>query len=292
MKSCAISWRATVLGRKRWALAVCLVWAAGHCPCSAPLSGMPLGIIVVVIVVRCHCRCRCTLSSSSSHRALLLLHRARRRRRHPSLSSSLRRRLAAPCAVVHRCCTVVLLSRCWIRCRRLPPSSLLRRLRRRAVRCRCRGAIGCRRCTVFALPGPPPSPLGVSVPCTCLAAPLCHPTASVCIVVPLCAAIVIVRSAHALCSWRPFSGTVPGPWACRWGGGEGAAGAPCVWHAWLSSSWPDPTKPAPHSSAQRWGCSWPTVVVWCVLGIPDGGCGGGSTALWLLVGHGARVVGD
>ena len=55
-------------------------------------------------------------------------------------------------------------------------------------------------------------------------------------------------------------------------------------------SWPDPTKPVPHSSARCWGCSWPTVVVWCVLGIPDSSCGGGGT--WPLVGRGARVVGD
>ena len=34
------------------------------------------------------------------------------------------------------------------------------------------------------------------------------------------------------------------------------------------------------------------MVVWCVLGIPDGGRGGGGTASWPLVGRGARVVGD
>ena len=180
---------------------------------------------------------------SSSHRALSLSHRARRRRRAvpsrrcrtPS-SSSLRRHLAAPRAVVHRRCTVMPLSRRWIRRRRLPPSSLLHRLRHRAVgHCR-RRAIGRRRRTVFALPGPPPSPLGIAVPCTRLAAPLCHPTASVCVIVPLCAAVVVVHGARALRGWHPFSGVVPGPWACRWGGGEGAAGAPCVWRAWLSSS--------------------------------------------------------
>ena len=99
------------------------------------------------------------------------------------------------------------------------------RLRRRAVgRCR-RGAIGRRRHTVFASPGPPPSPLGVAVPCTRLAVPLCHPAASICVVTPLCAAVVVVRGARALRGWRLFSGAVPGPWACRWGGGEGAAGA-------------------------------------------------------------------
>ena len=54
MESCAISQRATVLGRKWWALAVCLVQAAGHRPCSVPLSGMPLGIVGV----RCCCCCR------------------------------------------------------------------------------------------------------------------------------------------------------------------------------------------------------------------------------------------
>ena len=112
-------------------------------------------------------RRRCTLSSSSSHRALSLSHRARRRRRavplavvgrrrhrrHASSSSSLRRRLAAPRAVVHRRCTVVPLSRRWIRRRRLPLSSLLCRLRRRAVGRRRCGAIGRRRRTVFASPG-------------------------------------------------------------------------------------------------------------------------------------------
>ena len=113
---------------------------------------------------------------------------------------------------------------------------LLRRLRRHAVGRHHHGAIGHRRRTVFASPGLPLSPLGIAVPCTRLAAPLCHPAVSVCVVAPLCAAVVVVRGAHALRSWRPFSGAVPGPWACRWGGGEGAAGAPCVWHAWLSSS--------------------------------------------------------
>ena len=115
------------------------------------------------------------------------------------------------------------------------PSSLRRRLA--ALSCRCRTAAIGRRCrTVFASPGPLPLPLGIAVPCTHLTAPLCHPAASVCVVTPLCTAVVVVRSAHALHGWRPFSGAVPGPWACRWGGGEGAAGAPCMWHAWLSSS--------------------------------------------------------
>ena len=277
------------------------------------------------------CRCRCMLSLSLSHRVLSLSHRAHHRRcavpsrhaprhrrtlsssssspcvviviamrrhrhRHASSSSSLHRCLAVPRAVVHRRCTVVPLLRCWIcRCR-LPPSSLLCHLRRRTVRCRHHGAIGCRRRTVFALLGPPPSPLGIAMPCTRLAAPLCHPTASVCVVAPLCAAIVVVHGARALCGWHLFSGAVPGPWACRWGGGEGAAGAPCVLSQCavvtvISSSWPDPMKPAPHSSARCWGCSWPMVVVWCVLGIPDGSRGGGSTASWPLVGRSTRVVG-
>ena len=34
------------------------------------------------------------------------------------------------------------------------------------------------------------------------------------------------------------------------------------------------------------------VVVWCVLGVPDGGHGGGGMASWPLVGRGARVVGN
>ena len=37
-----------------------MVQATGHCPCRAPLSSMPLGIVVVVVGVRCCC-CRCTV---------------------------------------------------------------------------------------------------------------------------------------------------------------------------------------------------------------------------------------
>ena len=71
------------------------------------------------------------------------------------------------------------------------PSSLRHCLT--ALSCRCRtAAIGCHRRTIFKSPGPLPSPLGIAVPCTCLTIPL--------------------------------SGMVPGPWACRWGGGEGTAG--------------------------------------------------------------------
>ena len=173
--------------------------------------------------------------SPSSHAVVVVTMRCRRRR-HASSSLSLHCHLAAPRAVVHHRCTVMPLSRRWIHRCRLPPSSLLCRLCCRAVGRHCRGAIGRRRRTIFASPGLPPSPLGVAVPCTRLAAPLCHPAASVCIVAPLCTAVVVMRGARALRSWRPFSGAVPGPWACRWGGGEGAAGAPCVWHAWLSSS--------------------------------------------------------
>ena len=172
-------------------------------------------------------RRRCTLSSSSSHRALLLSHRARcRHRTVPSRRAPRRCRTplsSSPCVVVvvapsssrraPRCCAPLL------HCRAVvtpldPPSSLLRRLRHRAVGRRRRGAIGHRRRTVFASLGPPPSPLGVAMPCTHLAAPLCHPAASVCVVVLLCAAVVVVRGARALRGWRPFSGAVPGPWAC------------------------------------------------------------------------------
>ena len=140
MKSCAISRRVTVLGRKQWALAVCLVRAAGHRPCSAPLSGMPLGIVVVVVVgVRCRRRHRCRRRRTVRCRyrtapavvvapclpavPLAIVARCRRHRHASSSSSSLRRRLAAPRAIVHRRCTVVPLSRRWIRRCRLPPSS-------------------------------------------------------------------------------------------------------------------------------------------------------------------------
>ena len=109
------------------------------------------------------------------------------------LRCTLSRRLTTPHAVVHRHCTVVPLSRCWIRRHHLPPSSSLRRLHRRAVGCHRCGAIGCRRRTVFALPGPPPSPLCIGVPCTRLVVPFCHPAASVCVVAPLCTAVVVVR---------------------------------------------------------------------------------------------------
>ena len=151
MESCAISQRATVLGQKWWVLAVCLVRAAGHRPCSVPLSSMPLGIVVVGV---CCCR-RC----------------------HGSSLSLLCCRLATPCAIVHHHCTVMPLSRRWIRCRclpplsllcrrHLPPLSLLHHLRCCTVRHCCRGAIGCHRRTIFASPGPPLSPLGIAMPCT------------------------------------------------------------------------------------------------------------------------------
>ena len=120
-------------------------------------------------------------------------------------------------------------------------------------------------------------------------------------------AVVHCRHCHAQCMCLARWASVL--WCSAWavglsmGGGEGAAGAPCVWRAWLpssrcaiiavvGSSWPVPTKPVPHSSARHWGCSWLTVVVWCVLGIPNGGCGGGGTVSWPLVGRGMRVVGD
>ena len=174
-------------------------------------------------------------------------------------------------------CTVAALS---CRCRAAGSAAVIS-LRRHAVGRRRHGAIGHRRRTVFASPGPPPSPLGVAVPCTHLAAPLCHPAASVCVVAPLCAAVVIVRGAHALRGWRPFSGVVPGPWACQWGGGEGAAGAPCVWHAWLSSV-RRLARPMSCACARRLGVAaqW-RVVKGVALAPPD--CGGGCALWWALV---------
>ena len=170
-----------------------MVRAAGHCPCSAPLSGMPLGIVIVGVCCRCRrCTMHCCYHTAPAvvvapcllavPLAVIAHHRCRHH-------------LAAPRAVVHHRCTVMPLSRCWIRHCRLPPSSLLRHLRHRAVGHR-------RHChTVFALPGLPPSPLGVAMPCTHLAAPLCPPAASICIVTPLCAAVVVVHGARALHGW-------------------------------------------------------------------------------------------
>ena len=115
LKSCAISRRATVLGRKWWVLGdlrvVCLVRATGHRCCGATClralsssSSSPRAVVITqcaVVVAPCplavfsgiiacrrhHChRLRCTLSC----------------------------RLATPRAVVHRRCTVVPLS---CRCR-------------------------------------------------------------------------------------------------------------------------------------------------------------------------------
>ena len=157
MKSCAISRRATVLGWKRWALAVCLVQAAGHRPCSAPLSGMPLGIVVVV-VVDVVAPCAVVIAPrppSSSRRAFPLC---------PSPSShavvviAIRRRRHRRSVVVSPCpaplCTIAALS---CRCRTAGSAVVvsLRRLRRRAVGRHRRGATG-RRCRfVFASPGLP-----------------------------------------------------------------------------------------------------------------------------------------
>ena len=190
-----------------------MVRAAGHRPCSAPLSGMPLGIVVVVVGVCCRC-CRHTVRCHYRTAPAVVVTPCL-----PAVPLAIvvrrhRRCLAAPHAIVHRRCTVVPLSRRWIRRRRLPPSSLLRHLRRRAVGRRRHGATGRRRRFVFASPGLLPSLLGVAVPCTRPTAPLCHPTASVCVVAPLCTAVVVVRSARALRGGRPFYGAVPGPWAC------------------------------------------------------------------------------
>ena len=99
-----------VLGRKRWALAVCLVQAAGHCPCRVPLSGMPLGIVVVVVGVHCRCHrrtvrcCYRTMPAvvSPCLPAVPLAVVARRCRcRHALSLSLLCRRLAAPRAPRH-----------------------------------------------------------------------------------------------------------------------------------------------------------------------------------------------
>ena len=119
MESCAISRRATVLGRKRWVLAVCLVRAAGHCPCSAPLSGMPLGIVVVVVC--CHCRHRTVHCHYRTMPAIIValcllavplaVVACRRHRRHASSSSS------SPCIIVvvitmHHCRRSVIILLC------------------------------------------------------------------------------------------------------------------------------------------------------------------------------------
>ena len=102
------------------------------------------------------------------------------------------------------------------------------------------------------------------------------------------------RSAPRACAQRQ------GLWA-RWtvdvGGVLGVLRSPLPWRRRVVAvvagrSWPNPTKLAPHSSARHWGCSWPTVVVWCVLGVPDGGRRGGGTASWPLVGRNMAVVGD
>ena len=121
-----------VLGQKWWALAVCLVQAAGHRPCSAPLSSMPLGIIIVVVAHRHHHHCRtmhchyrttpaviialCPLAVPLAivachhhhcHASSLLLHPA------PLPSSSCAVVVAVPSCCCC-CCAVVLLHRCHV----------------------------------------------------------------------------------------------------------------------------------------------------------------------------------
>ena len=112
-----------------------MVRAAGHRPCSAPLSGMPLGIVVVVVVVRCrrrrrtvHCRYRtapavviapCLLAvpsrraprrrrtpSSSSH-AVVVVAMRRRRRRSVVVAPSSSRRALHHCAPSLHCRAIV-----------------------------------------------------------------------------------------------------------------------------------------------------------------------------------------
>ena len=197
----------------------------------------PRAVVVVVIVQRAVIVAPCRLSllchcASSSRHALSLC---------PLVSShAVVVIVTSPCIVVVCAASSLAvlphpaLSCRWIRRHHLPPSSSLRCLRHRAVGCHCRGAIGRHRHAIFTLLGPPLLPLCVGMPCTCLVVPLCHPAASICIIAPLCAAIVIVHSARALHGWHLFSGAVPGPWACQWGGGEGTAGAPCMWRVWLS----------------------------------------------------------
>ena len=130
--------------------------------------------VVVVVAMRCCC-CRHALLLLSPCVVVVVAMR-RRCCHHALLLSSLCRRLAVPHAIVHRRCTVMPLSRRWICCRRLPPSLLLCHLRHRAVGRRHRGATGHRRHTVFASLGLPLSLLGIAMPCTRPAAPLCHPT--------------------------------------------------------------------------------------------------------------------
>ena len=127
------------------------------------------------------------------------------------------------------------------------------------------------------------------MPCTRLAIPLCHPAASVYVVAVLCTAVVVVRGVRALCGWRPFSGTVPGPWACRWGGGEGAAGPlACGVHGCrrrhaLSSS---VRRALVHNAwALQPSGGW---LRGLALAPPD--CGGGCAPSWVLV-VAARMVG-
>ena len=163
-----------------------MVRAAGHHPCSAPLSGMPLGIVVVVVGVQSS-----SSSSSSSHHALSLLHCTRCRRR------------AMP-------------SRCAPCCHRTPSSSLPRvvvivvaaPLSSRHTPCHCAPLLHCH---AIVTPLDPPSspwchwapsshrlriagPAAVAVRrCRALYPPCCTPLPSHCVCLHRCA---VVRCCH------------------------------------------------------------------------------------------------
>ena len=165
-----------VLGQKWWVLAVCLVWAAGHCPCSVLLSSMPLGIVVVVapctviIALRLPSSSRCALlpcPSPLSHAVVIIAMRHCHCHR--------RSVVVSPCPAL--LCTVAALSCC---CCAAGSATVV--------------SLHCHYCTIsiIALSG-------------------------VVTVVPLGA--VVAPSLHRQ--------------ACKWGGGEGAAGTPCMWCAWL-----------------------------------------------------------
>ena len=160
------------------------------------------------------------------------------------------------------------------------PSSLCHCLA--ALSCRCRtAAIGCHCRTVFASPGPLPSPLGIAVPCARLAIPLCHPAVSIMSSLSCAVRMLCVVGVHSLaqCLGRgPVNGVVErallGPLRvacvavvvavrrCRWFVVSRDRCRALVHNAWAlqpSGGWLRGLALAP----------------------PD--CGGGCTPLWVLV---------
>ena len=159
--------------------AVCLVQAAGHHPCSAPLSRMPSGIVIVVIVAVCrrhHCHC-CAVPA-----VVVVM---------PLCTFVTLCPLAVPLGIIAcrcHCHTVVVSLGVFIT---VPFHHTPLPLHVSIIPLLCRSCV--------------PSLLH----CCAVVMPLDPPPSSPSIVVTAQSLL-----SRGVCGWHPLSGMVPGPWAC------------------------------------------------------------------------------